>query len=161
MRSISTSFIAVYLTTIAMYGAQAQQSSGGQTASSPATLSSTRAGVYTAAQAERGRVTYAGMCRSCHTPASHTGTTFEKLWVGRTVADLFGYMSTQMPKNDPGALNPDQYADVLAYLLKMNTMPAGKTELPGDSTALAAIRIDKAVVPRKPSKQASTRKPAS
>src|SRR6476646_8751409 len=80
----------------------------------------TRSGVYTAEQAERGRMTYALSCRSCHTAASHTGVTFAKWWKDRTVADLFGFMSTQMPKNDPGSLAPDQYADVVAYLLKMN-----------------------------------------
>ncbi|MEO5815885.1 MAG: cytochrome c [Gemmatimonadaceae bacterium] len=102
----------------------------------------TRAGVYTPAQAERGRMTYALSCRSCHTAASHTGVTFAKWWKDRTVADLFGYMSTQMPKNDPGSLSPEQYAEVLAYLLKMNAMPAGTAELLADSTALAQIRIE-------------------
>jgi len=102
----------------------------------------TRSGVYTAEQAERGRMTYALSCRSCHTAASHTGVTFAKWWKDRTVADLFGFMSTQMPKNDPGSLEKEQYADVIAYLLKMNAMPAGTTELLADSSALAQIRIE-------------------
>lgn len=120
-------------------GVAAQQSTSSP---APPATTSTRAGVYSAAQADRGRVTYAGMCHSCHTPASHTGATFEKLWVGRTLADLFGYMTAQMPKNDPGSLSPDQYADVMAYLLKMNKLPPGKSELPADSTSLASIRIE-------------------
>ena len=127
-----------------------------QQAAPPTT--STRAGVYTAAQADRGRVTYAGMCHSCHTPASHTGATFAKLWVGRTLADLFGYMSVQMPKNDPGSLSPDQYADVMAYLLKMNKLPAGKSELPADSAALAMIRIE---TMKKAPARGHARKPAN
>jgi S-disulfanyl-L-cysteine oxidoreductase SoxD len=102
----------------------------------------TRAGVYTTAQAERGRMTYAASCKSCHTAASHTGVTFAKWWKDRTVGDLFGYMSTQMPKNDPGSLNAEQYADVVAYLLKLNAMPGGTTELLADSSALAQIRIE-------------------
>ena len=102
----------------------------------------TRSGVYTAAQAERGAEVYAGMCRSCHAPASHTGVTFAKGWKGRPLADLFAYVSERMPKNDPGALAPEQYADVVAYLLKLNAMPAGSAELPPDADALAAIRID-------------------
>jgi S-disulfanyl-L-cysteine oxidoreductase SoxD len=101
-----------------------------------------RSGVYTTEQAERGRMTYALSCRSCHTAASHTGVTFAKWWKDRTVADLYGYMSTQMPKNDPGSLNPEQYAEVVAYLLKMNAMPAGTTELLADSSSLAQIRIE-------------------
>ncbi|MEO8335458.1 MAG: cytochrome c [bacterium] len=102
----------------------------------------TRSGIYTSAQADRGRMTYAMTCRSCHTAASHTGITFAKWWKDRTVADLFGFMSTQMPKNDPGSLAPEQYADVIAYLLKMNAMPAGTTDLLADSAALAQIRIE-------------------
>jgi S-disulfanyl-L-cysteine oxidoreductase SoxD len=102
----------------------------------------TRAGVYTAAQADRGADVYAGMCRSCHSAASHTGVTFAKWWKGRTLADLFGYVSERMPKNDPGSLAPEQYADVVAYLLRLNAMPPGRAELAPDSAALAAIRID-------------------
>ncbi|MEP7002524.1 MAG: cytochrome c, partial [bacterium] len=98
---------------------------------------STLAGVYTPAQAERGKITYAGMCKACHSPASHTGPTFEKWWKGRSVAALFAYMSSQMPKSNPGSMNPDEYADVVAYLLKMNAMPTGTTELAADSTSLA------------------------
>jgi hypothetical protein len=118
-----------------------------------AQVTSTKNGVYSAAQAERGRVAYAGFCRSCHSPSSHSGGTFEKIWKGRTLGDLFGYVTTQMPKNDPGSLDPTQYADVMAYLLKMNALPAGKTELPADSTALAAIRIE---LPGKAATKAST-----
>ena len=102
---------------------------------------------------------YAGMCRSCHSPASHTGATFEKWWRGRTVAVLFGYVSSQMPKNNPGSMNPDEYADVLAYLLKMNAMPSGARELAADSTSLATLMIEmpamvrkRATAPRKPSR---------
>ena len=118
-------------------------------ASTPRT---THAGVYSAAQAERGKMQYALSCRSCHTAASHTGATFAKWWKDRTLADLYGYVSTQMPKNDPGSLEPEQYVDVMAYLLAMNSMPAGRAALLPDSSALAQIRI---VVPAPP-----VRKPA-
>lgn len=104
--------------------------------------SSTRAGVYTVEQAERGRITYAGMCRSCHSAASHSGATFEKWWKGRTVADLFTFTSTQMPKNNPGSMNPDEYADVIAYLLKLNAMPTGTYPLAADSATLATVLIE-------------------
>jgi mono/diheme cytochrome c family protein len=116
-----------------------------------------RSGIYTTAQAERGRMTYALSCRSCHTAASHTGVTFAKFWKDRTVGDLFGFVSTQMPKNEPGSLAPEQYADVLAYLLRMNAMPAGTTELLADSSALAQIRIE---LPTKSSKASPASKPA-
>lgn len=103
---------------------------------------STLAGVYSVEQARRGGDVYAGMCKSCHTAATHTGPTFEKLWAGRPLSELFGYISTRMPKNEPGSLAPEEYVDVLAYLLKLNEMPAGTAELLPDTTVLAAIRID-------------------
>jgi hypothetical protein len=53
-------------------------------------------------------------------------------------------MSTQMPKEQPGTLEPEQYADVIAYLLKINGAPAGKKELPPDEKALKWIRISMA-----------------
>ena len=108
----------------------------------PASPRSTRAGVYSAEQAERGRITYAGMCRSCHSMASHTGATFETWWKGRTVADLFAYTSTQMPKNDPGSLADEDYVKAIAYLMRVNGMPAGETPLPADSASLSRIRFD-------------------
>ena len=102
----------------------------------------TRSGVYSEAQAKRGADVYVMSCKSCHTPASHTGATFATWWKGKTLGDLLGFVSTKMPKNDPGGLDPQQYADVVAYLLKMNQMPAGAAELPADGEAVKNVRID-------------------
>ena len=108
------------------------------TPDSPSTLN----GVYTDEQASRGKDVYSGSCRSCHTPASHTGATFNKWWRGKHLSDLFLFVSTRMPKNDPGSLAPEDVADVMAYLLKMNAMPVGPEELPADADSLKKIRID-------------------
>jgi mono/diheme cytochrome c family protein len=102
----------------------------------------TLSGIYTAQQASRGQDVYSGSCRGCHTPASHTGATFATYWLHKSVGDLFNYVATNMPKNDPGSLDPHDVADVVAYLLQMNQMPAGSTELSPDTTALREIRID-------------------
>ena len=51
-----------------------------------------------------------------------------------------GWVSTDM--GGPEApLTPEQSVDVIAYILKENDMPAGKTKLPADEAALKAIRI--------------------
>lgn len=110
-------------------------------AQSAAPKRSTQSGVYTAEQAARGQDTYATLCTGCHTAATHTGVAFQH-WDGHSLSDLFGYISTNMPKNEPGSLAPEQYADLLAYMLKLNQMPAGTIELPTDTTVLARIRID-------------------
>ena len=110
---------------------------------------STAAGVYTQDQATRGADVFAGMCKSCHTADSHTGPNFMKAWGNRPLSELFVYLVTKMPKNDPGSLPPDEYAQVLAYLLKLNGMPAGPTELPTDSMLMKNIRFESAERVRK------------
>jgi mono/diheme cytochrome c family protein len=102
---------------------------------------STLDGLYTDEQASRGKDVYLNSCRSCHTPASHTGATFNQWWRGKHLSDLFAFVSTRMPKNDPGSLAPEDVADVMAYLLKMNAMPVGPNELPADADSLKKYRI--------------------
>ena len=116
---------------------------------------STRSGIYTDAQAERGRRQYLGTCKLCHQPS--TGPAFEKHWKGRSVGDLLTFMHTQMPKNDPGSLEPQQYADLAAYLLKVNAMPAGTTELASDPADLAEVMIE--IPPKKSAKSTTSIKP--
>ena len=103
---------------------------------------STLSGIYTDEQSARGRDVYLGSCRSCHTPESHTGQTFAKWWRGKRLSDLFAFISTRMPKNDPGSLAPEDVADVMAYLLKMNQMPVGSDELTADPDSLKKFRIE-------------------
>lgn len=103
---------------------------------------STQQGVYTNEQASRGKSVYLGSCKSCHSPQSHTGATFNKFWRNHPLSDLFSFVSTKMPKNDPGSLAPEDVADVVAYLLKMNAMPVGPQELYPDADSLKQFRIE-------------------
>lgn len=102
----------------------------------------TRDGVFTAAQAAQGRDLYLGLCQSCHTAISHTGAPFKEHWVGRPLADLMSYILTQMPKSAPGTLEPDDAAMLLAYILKLNGMPAGSATLAAEPAQLKQIRIE-------------------
>src|SRR3954468_16717213 len=127
--------------------ARAQGTKTPPTATVDATASATTglttlSGVYTSAQAARGKNVYAGSCRACHTAQSHTGETFETFWRGKQLSDLFSFVNTRMPKNDPGSLAVDDVADVVAYLLSMNTMPAGKRELYPNADSLKQYRIE-------------------
>ena len=103
---------------------------------------STLSGIYTDEQSARGKDVYLGSCRSCHTPESHTGQTFAKWWRGKRLSDLFAFISKNMPKNDPGSLAPEDVADVMAYLLKMNQFPVGSDELTADPDSLKKFRIE-------------------
>ncbi len=102
----------------------------------------TRSGVYTEAQSARGAEIYALSCASCHPAVTHTGPAFAAKWQGQPLSELFGFISQEMPKQDPGILSPGEYTVVLAYMLKMNGMPAGSATLPSDPARLSRIRID-------------------
>lgn len=108
-------------------------------ASAPART--TAEGVFSAAQAQQGSDLYASLCQSCHTAVSHTGAPFRNKWVGRPLADLFDYIRYEMPKSEPGSLSDEEYTIVLAYLLRMNGMPAGRQPLSSDPAVLRAIAI--------------------
>ncbi len=109
----------------------------------------TQDGVYTDAQAARGQAKYAQTCAVCHssdlkgigeTPAL-VGDSFTQGWNGHTADELFGLMKSTMPKGAPGSISADDYADIMAYILKSNQAPAGTTELKGDADALKPITI--------------------
>ncbi len=103
---------------------------------------STLAGVYTAQQARRGEETYMSICVGCHSAGTYVGPEFVAKWSGRPLSDLFEVMAEQMPKDDPGSLEAGEYAQVIAYLLRQNKMPAGKSELPADPAALKKITFE-------------------
>ncbi len=98
-------------------------------------------GVYTSMQARAGGDVYAGLCQSCHSAESHTGAPFRNNWVGKPLSALYSYISSEMPKTEPGSLTEEEYTLVLAYILRMNGMPAGRKALTADSAALDAITI--------------------
>jgi mono/diheme cytochrome c family protein len=115
------------------------------------TARSSADGVYTLAQAIAGKDVFATFCQSCHTPTVHAGPPFRKAWFGRSLAELFGYLRREMPKSDPGSMSDEEYALVLAYLLRINDMKPGITDLAADSVALHRIRLDSvASVPTAP-----------
>ena len=138
--SIRTGLLMIALLTLSAREIEAQQ--GRADAPLPAGHRSSTAGVYTAAQARQGEETYSSMCTGCHTQAAHMGDVFVSNWAGRPVAEFFGFIRAAMPKADPGSLTAEEYAAIVAFILKLNGMPAGKEALPADSTALAKIRFD-------------------
>ena len=46
-----------------------------------------------------------------------------------------------MPKSDPASLSPQEYSQLVAYILKINNVPPGKTDLPTDAGKLKSIKI--------------------
>ena len=105
---------------------------------------STKDGVYTAAQSRAvGEELYMGLCVSCHPIGRCTsGPAFTVRWGGRQLSELYDAIKDKMPKNDPGTLTPEESAQVIAYMLKLNDVAAGKTALEADAEKLKGIRIE-------------------
>jgi mono/diheme cytochrome c family protein/sugar lactone lactonase YvrE len=109
-------------------------------------------GVYTEAQATRGEAAYADRCGECHganlagtgEAKPLTGGEFLSSWNGLSLGDLYDRIKSTMPIQAPGSLSREQYADILAYVLKYDGYPVGAAELPPRSEMLAAIRMDAA-----------------
>lgn len=99
------------------------------------------AALYSSDQARRGQTTYQRNCLNCHTTAAYTGVAFRRAWVGKSPFDLWELIRTTMPQDNPGRLKPGEYADIVAYLLRLNGYPAGEAELPAEAAGLQALRI--------------------
>jgi mono/diheme cytochrome c family protein len=106
---------------------------------------SVKAGVYTTAQADRGSSVFRSKCASCHAPNRFTDDLFYSSFAGKPMWEMFDVISDSMPEDNPGSLKKEEYADVIAYLLKLNNFPAGESELPIDKDALSAILFEKPV----------------
>jgi mono/diheme cytochrome c family protein len=99
--------------------------------------------IYSAEQARRGQATYGKHCVNCHSASAYTGAAFRRAWGGRPAWELWEQIRTTMPQDGPGKLSPRDYADIVAYLLRLNGLPAGPTDLPADADQLKAriIRV--------------------
>jgi S-disulfanyl-L-cysteine oxidoreductase SoxD len=106
-------------------------------------------GIYTAAQAERGKAVFAMNCAACHgdklegggSGPELSGPSFTGGYTSGTAAALYTKISQDMPSSAPGTLMPEQYADVLAFVLNVNKYPAGKTEIPKDGAGLKDVKM--------------------
>jgi cytochrome c len=107
-------------------------------------------GVYSAEQATRGQKLYARSCGGCHRDDASggddsqpplRGPNFTHSWEGASVAELYDFVATNMPKTKPGSLPLEECIDIVAFLLKVNDVPAGTRELTTDIKTLTGIRF--------------------
>jgi cytochrome c len=107
-------------------------------------------GVYTSAQADRGKTLFMANCAKCHGDSLQgedqapqlAGSNFMSNWNGENVGDLVDRIHSSMPADDPGKLSLASATDLAAFILASNQIPAGANELPHDTQLLAQIRID-------------------
>lgn len=106
-------------------------------------------GVYSEAQAYRGEKVADTTCIGCHGPKLDGGDSGPKLvgeafianWSSQSVGVMFDWIREAMPAEAPGTLSKTDTAAVIAYILKLNKLPAGKQDLSVEPDALSRIRI--------------------
>ncbi len=105
-------------------------------------------GVYTDAQAKRGMPLYQSKCARCHAPELTgkdapplKGAEFNANWNDLSLNDVFERIRIGMPDDEKGTLTRPQVADLLAVILQVAEMPAGKTEVPTEAAALKDIKF--------------------
>ena len=115
----------------------------GVVASAQAPAKTTNSGVYTAAQAARGKAAFDKSCTTCHEPSRFSGAAFHDSWDGKALKEIWDIASGTMPEDNPGSLKQQEYADILAYFLQLNEYPTGDAELQPGAAPMAAIKVEK------------------
>jgi mono/diheme cytochrome c family protein len=100
-------------------------------------------GVYTEQQATRGAASFSASCSRCHGAEPNggeegrrlAGDAFWQSYRESTVDHLLDFVSKSMPNGAGGTLSASTYADLVAYILRQNGLPAGSAELTRDSAA--------------------------
>ena len=93
-------------------------------------------GIYTDAQAERGKAVYAEACVRCHgsdlkgtTAPALTGEPFMRVWGGEPVERLYVKIRDTMPPNFGTILDDSAKIDIVSYILQTAGYPSGPGEL--------------------------------
>jgi mono/diheme cytochrome c family protein len=116
-------------------------------AGAPADERSVWDGVYTVAQAERGRQAYEVSCSHCHgvelqgrgDNRALVGDRFWQDWGEDSLGTMFSVVQKTMPRGASGSLSEQTYLDIVAYVLEKNAYPAGAAEL--DATTVHGVRV--------------------
>src|SRR5262245_9605343 len=149
MRRLVAGMAGVFVLALVQAVIMSAQAPGGTTERAARTVWD---GIYSDAQAQRGRGFYAEHCASCHGAklegAEHRalkGDRFWATWQDTTVDRLLTHVGTNMPHSEDGSLKGTLgarvYADIVAYILSTNQFPAGASELA--ETSGGGVRIVK------------------
>ena len=105
-------------------------------------------GVYTTAQAERGRTSFNSSCLRCHgdklqgnTAPALSGDRFFTTWGSEPIASLFAKIRDTMPPNFGTSIDDQVKLDIVTYILQTNGYPAGATELTQNGNDLASAQM--------------------
>jgi hypothetical protein len=105
-------------------------------------------GVYTTAQAERGKASFNSSCLRCHgdklqgnTAPALSGDRFFTTWGSEPIASLFAKIRDTMPPNFGTSIDDQTKLDIVAYILQTNGYPGGPGELTQNGNDLATAQI--------------------
>ena len=118
------------------------------TAAAQAPLPKIWTGVYTEAQAQRGRDVFLNRCAHCHDERLTGGdgpaliaAQFNRNWGSRTVLRLFTKVKERMPPGEVFVASDKEKLDIVTFLLMSNGFPPGEHELRLDADELSSILI--------------------
>ena len=93
-------------------------------------------GIYTEEQAARGLEAFKEICSECHETKDWTDPAFLDRWEEASVYRLWYWIYERMPHGQPGTLSRQQVTDALTYILQLNGLPPGETELATDDDTI-------------------------
>jgi alcohol dehydrogenase (cytochrome c) len=119
-------------------------------------------GWFSSDQLGPGRWEYSQKCSVCHgaqlqgggAPALK-GQIFVQLWNGKSLQNLYTYVHDQMPLGQAGSLDPQEYADVVAYMLGQSGLPSGNQKLTAESPMQRVLELSAASATGSPPAAAS------
>jgi mono/diheme cytochrome c family protein len=107
---------------------------------------------FTDEQARRGQAQFGSSgCGSCHGGNLQgldggpplVGDQIKTDQFGGSVADLYNFILTNMPADNPGSLKPAQVAPLVAFIASKNGFAASDTPLPDDPAEMAKLGFTK------------------
>ncbi len=157
-RLVAMAPVAAVLTTVMLASVLAGSAAAGRAIQPETSGRTVWDGVYTEEQATRGHAVYQKECASCHLEdlrgegfaPSLIEDAFTYRWQDGPLGDLLIVTKATMPADRPATLPDEQYAEVVAYLLKMNKYPAGPRELSKNPSDLTQVTFKKPGASAKP-----------
>ena len=98
--------------------------------------------VYTETQANQGSKLYRKACVRCHHPRQFVGPAYMDSWTGARVHDFLEVIRRTMPTENPGSMKRKEYAEIVAFLFRLNSIPSGSREMSSDPIKLKLIKIE-------------------
>ena len=76
-----------------------------------------------------------------------TGDSFVGNWSGKSIHDFYAFVSSAMPQGLAGDLKPEQYSDIIAYILAANGAKPGAVAFDKNSGVKIGAVADGRIVP--------------